>query len=191
MNKLLCVFALLMLASNQAFSIYIEGHGQCESFKSHIKQLNNGSYFEYEVWEDYLYDENDEEIPSCVFSKKTIGGVDLEFEITQNTSFLEVNTKIEDFEQRITNITKKRSEGQKYCHYTNNYFFVSSDTSQSKDTFTLSLGGELRCLSQDDLSYLENLDFTEILKKATKDTDIKFKILSQPSPVVSGTTIHN
>lgn len=143
---------------------------------------------------DLPEDESEEEgdymgIPTCLFSKRTLGGVSLETQITNTDTFVDVNAKIENIEKNVRNYIVD-STINKYCSLDSNSYGLYP-IHGSSNTFELVHFGEVACYSENNLSFLENLDIEKVLESAVKNTDFTSEIHYQPQPVISGTTIHN
>ncbi len=180
---------LLLILINQSFSGMIEGHKECEVFNQKIEQLNRDEspYYRYQVFPNYRYEE-DKDIPTCQFTKTTSGGISLKIEISDKTTFVEVNKKLQNLEMFISALTESENM---YCSLGTEGFSLISDRKSKGDKFSLTFYGNLYCLSENNLNTLQTLDVEALLRSATLGTDIKFEIDPEAMPSISGTTIHN
>lgn len=188
MKKTFVILWMQVLAFNQTQAVMLEGHGQCEKYGIQIEDLNNKNFnfFEFSVWDNYLQDEN--ETPACQFVKKSTGSISIKTKIAKSSTFFEVDAKLDSLKENFSN----NFQGyEKYCIFETKYHWLSDTPDASGINHTLSFAGNVICFSQNDISFVENLDVLNLLEKSGAETGFTVEMTGAPSPVISGTTIHN
>ena len=196
MNKAFYIFLIMqILVLNSSFAGMMPGHDECTKYDTELKQLNmrDAGYFVHEVYGTYktVEKEGEEfgvEVPVCEFTKSSLGNVGLSTVISKDTPFMDVDKRLEFFRERL----QSRFQGyEKYCFIDVGGYYVDDYSDPTGETYEINFLSTFRCSSEEDLSFIQNLDVKTLLESVGSETGFEVRIDGELSPVISGTTIHN
>lgn len=195
MTKTLFLILITQLISvTQALALIkeVEPHGRCEKYQKDIEVLNRKDYyFSYSVQENSNTNVTnfEGEVASCVFDKRLMGSIDFVTKINKGMDFIEVNQKLEEMKEKFSRFFPDASKQTCVLYFQGHYLSNYSDP--SGETYDLSYSAEVSCYSYDDINFIESFDIQTVLKIVAGWSDFSVEMTGAPSPVISGTTIHN